>query len=381
MRANDSSLILDVTVALDRFDLTVSWQTTARAMGVFGHSGAGKTTLLETIAGLRRDARGVIRVNGVAWLDSSRGVFVPPERRGVGYVPQEALLFPHRDVMGNLLAGRRRAASAPERGPDPRRVLEVLELEGLQGRGVESLSGGEKQRVALGRALCSGPGLLLLDEPLAGLDQPLRRRILPYLVRVRDEFGLPSLYVSHDATELRTLTTDVLVLAAGKVVATGPPDEVFVDASVLPMARLEGFENVLRGRVIGRDDATAMVEIQPGVVVRVPGHGLAGAIEAVFATRAEDLILAIQQPSGLSAQNILTGVIREIREPGPPGADGPWLAMVGIGAGGLMMVVAITRQACRQLSLAPGLRVHIIFKTQACRVLGARQASGTLPAR
>jgi molybdate transport system ATP-binding protein len=367
---DDVSLLVDVTVPLDRFELRVTWKTTARASGVFGHSGAGKTTLLETLAGLRRDARGLIRVNGVAWLDSSRGVFMPPERRGVGYVPQDALLFPHRDVMGNLLAGRRRAASGPGRGPDPGRVLEVLELGELRDRGVESLSGGEKQRVALGRALCSGPGLLLLDEPFAGLDQPLRRRILPYLVRVRDEFGLPSLYVSHDATELRTLTSDVLVLSAGRVIATGSPEKVFMEASVLPMARLEGFDNVLRGRVIGCDEATALLEIEPGLVVRVPGRGLAGASEAVIATRAEDLILATQQPSGLSAQNILAGVIREIREPGASeGAEGPVLAMVGIGARGLIMVVAITRQAWRQLCLAPGVDVHIIFKTQACRIL------------
>jgi len=222
-------IVLDITLSLDRFTLSVRWETVENSLGIFGPSGAGKTTILESVAGLRKAARGVIRVNGQSWLDSARGLCLPPERRGVGYVPQDALLFPHRNVMENLLSGRRRAERAAKKSVAPDRVLEVLELTDLGRRDVVSLSGGERQRVALGRALCSGPDLLLLDEPLANLDLPLRRRILPYLFKVREEFAIPTLYVSHDATEIKTLSREVLVLDAGKVRAHGHPDEVLTD--------------------------------------------------------------------------------------------------------------------------------------------------------
>ena len=366
---------IDVKVPQQDFRLSVSWKTGERTLGVFGHSGAGKSTLLETLAGLRRGASGVIEVDGQVWLDSSRGLDLPPEKRGVGYVPQEMLLYPHRDVMGNLRAGSRRAAlRAAATRIDERRVLEVLELGPLTRRDIASLSGGEKQRVALGRALLSGPQLLLLDEPLASLDLPLRRRILPYLVRVSDEFGIPTIYVSHDATEVRVLSSEVLVLSAGSVVAIGPPDDVFTADTVLPMARAEGFENVLRGRVVEIDDATALVEIEPGLSLRVAGHGLELAHEVAVGLRAEDLLLSVARPTGLSAQNILAGTIDEIRHPDQAVGGGEVLVMVALGRGHARAVVSITRQALGQLELAPSRPVHIIFKTQACRVLATRRS-------
>ncbi|HKN46653.1 MAG TPA: ATP-binding cassette domain-containing protein, partial [Candidatus Polarisedimenticolia bacterium] len=162
-------IVLDLTLSLERFSLSIRWETAETSLGIFGPSGAGKTTILESVAGLRR-AEGLIRVNGRTWLDSARGLYVPPERRGVGYVPQDALLFPHKNVVENVMSGQRRAERAARNGVAPHRVLDVLELAHLAGRHVASLSGGERQRVALGRALCSGPDLLALDEPLASLD-------------------------------------------------------------------------------------------------------------------------------------------------------------------------------------------------------------------
>jgi molybdate transport system ATP-binding protein len=360
---------LQLVLPLDRFTLEVAWESAERSLGIFGPSGSGKTSLLEAIAGLRPQARGVLRLDGVPWMDTGRGIRLPPERRGVGLVPQDVLLFPHLDVLGNLLAGRGRA----ERSASPRvpvqRILEVLELEDLVRRDVATLSGGERQRVALGRALCSGPGLLLLDEPLVGLDPPLRRRILSLLLRIGEEFALPTIHVSHDATELTLLCRDVIVLDAGRVLARGRPGELFTRPSILPIARAEGFENILTGRVTAIAEHSATVELAPGLDLVVPMEGLGVGRQATIGLRAEDLILALQPTEGLSAQNALSGTLKELREPAP--ADGPILAMIELGHGGPPLVAAITRQSIRKLSLAPGMSLHVVFKTQACHVLAA----------
>ena len=365
---------IDVTVPLDRFTLALRWETSGRSLGLFGHSGAGKTTLLETLAGLRTEATGLIEVNGQRWLDTPRGLRLRPEHRGVGYVPQDLRLFPHRNVMENLLSGRWRRAS--DRGAlAPDHVLEVLELTHVRDAAISVLSGGERQRVALGRALCSSPDLLLLDEPLGGLDLPLRRRILPYLLRVREEFAIPTLCVSHDVAETSLLSSEVAVLDRGRLVTLGTPEEVFTDPGVLPIAREEGFENILRGRVTGRDGASAGVEIAPGLRIMVPGGALADATHAVIGVRAEDLILAIRPPEGLSAQNIAAGVILEIRESPVAGHEASAreeqiLVIVGIGDAA-RVVVAISGRALRGLGLECGMPVHLVWKTQACRVLAA----------
>lgn len=364
-------LACDLRLELPRFTLAVRWETSEASLGVFGHSGAGKTTLLETLAGVRRGARGVIRVNGQTWLDSERGINQPPERRGMGYVPQDVLLFPHRDVLGNLLAGRRRAERAGRR-VRPERVLEILELAELQRRPVTTLSGGERQRVALGRALCSSPDLLLLDEPLAGLDLPLRRRVLAYLLAVREEFSIPSIYVSHDAAEVRMLSNEMIVMACGSVIARGSPAKILTELPALPLAGSGGFENVLSGRVLQLVEAAAEVELAPGLHVWVAGQELAAGQQVTISVRADDLILATQAPSGLSAQNILAGTVREIREV-DASEGGPLLVvLVELKPIAAPLAVAITRQACRQLGLEPGMSVHLVSKAHAWRVLAAR---------
>ena len=365
-------IVLDITLSLERFKLSVRWETAESSLGIFGPSGAGKTTILEAVAGLRK-AEGLIRVDGSTWLDSARGHRVPPERRGVGYVPQDALLFPHKNVLENLMSGRRRAERAARNGVAPDRVLDVLELADLAGRHVASLSGGERQRVALGRALCSGPDLLALDEPLASLDPALRRRILPYLFRVREEFGIPTLYVSHEATEIKTLCREVMVLAAGKAVAFGRPDEVFTDPAILPMTRAEGFENVLRGVVVAATDSAAIVEPEPGLRIAVAATDLVVGNRAVLAVRADDLILATERPAGLSAQNILEGDVREIRALDPVEAPGgPIFVSVTLRGLRTPLVATITRQASGSLSLREGMPVFLVCKAHSVRVLATR---------
>lgn len=215
---------------LANFTLKVDATLRGRVTAFFGASGAGKTSLLEIIAGLRRPASGAVHVDGVVLTDVASHAFVPPEKRAIGYVPQEGALFPHLSVKQNLLYGCDLTRSRPT-GLTFEHVTEVLEIAPLTGRKVGTLSGGEKQRVAFGRALLAAPRLLLLDEPLAGLDLPLRERLLPYLARVRDEFEIPMIYVTHSPDEVMELCDEVLLLAEGRVEYHAKPSEVFVPAT------------------------------------------------------------------------------------------------------------------------------------------------------
>ncbi|HVR95218.1 MAG TPA: ATP-binding cassette domain-containing protein [Thermoanaerobaculia bacterium] len=220
-------VLRDVRMPLAAFPLTVDAELTADATAVFGPSGSGKTSLLDLLAGLRRAPSAYIEIDGRVLTDTAAGREIPTRLRGIGYVPQEGALFPHLSVRKNLLYGARQ-----EEGPFTlAHVVEVLEIAPLLDRGIGQLSGGEKQRVALGRALLSSPRLLLLDEPLAGLDLGLRARVLPYLQRARDEFGVPMLYVTHQPDEVFALCDDVLALDRGQVVGRGRPEELFVPSS------------------------------------------------------------------------------------------------------------------------------------------------------
>ncbi len=211
---------------LAHFTLELDAVLSGRLTAIFGASGAGKTCLLEMIAGLRRPAAGSVRLDGCLLNDASGRILVRPERRAVGYVPQEGALFPHLSVEQNLLYGCRGHRARP---PDLTlaHVTEVLEIASLGGRRIQTLSGGESQRVALGRALLAAPRLLLLDEPLAGLDAPLRDRLLPFLARVRDEFAVPMLYVTHSPDEVMALCDEVVVLTRGRVERRGAPRDLF----------------------------------------------------------------------------------------------------------------------------------------------------------
>lgn len=217
-------LAFDVRVRQGGFTLEVQERSRVEVLGLFGPSGAGKTTLLETIAGLRRPARGEIAVGDVTLYSSADGVDRPPRARHIGYVPQEALLFPHMNVRGNLLYGVR--AASGDAASTLSSVAAMLEIGALLDRRTQGLSGGERQRVALGRALMTSPSLLLLDEPLAAVDRARRERILPYLLRIRRELHVPLIYVTHDASELTEIADRVLVLDEGAVKASGPPGDV-----------------------------------------------------------------------------------------------------------------------------------------------------------
>ena len=213
-------LRLDITKQLGEFSLEASFESQGRVTGLFGASGAGKTSLVGMIAGLLRPDRGVIALDDQILDDIAGGVHVPPHRRRIGYVFQDARLFPHMNVAQNLDYGRRMNGLARD-GALEKRVNDLVDIGHLLDRRPGKLSGGERQRVALGRALLSKPRLLLLDEPLGSLDEGRKVEILPYLVRLRDEANVPMVYVSHDAAEMRQLATQIVMLRGGRVTALG----------------------------------------------------------------------------------------------------------------------------------------------------------------
>ena len=213
-------LKIDVAKQLEEFAIEAAFASEGRVTGLFGASGAGKTSLVNMIAGLLRPDRGVISIDGETLDDTSNRTHVPVYRRRIGYVFQDARLFPHLDVRKTLDYGRRMNHLADDAALW-RRVTELLDIGDLLDRRPGKLSGGERQRVALGRALLSQPRLLLLDEPLGSLDEERKEEILPYLVRLRDEAGVPMVYVSHDPAEMRKLATQVAIIQRGRVTAFG----------------------------------------------------------------------------------------------------------------------------------------------------------------
>ncbi|HXB58141.1 MAG TPA: ATP-binding cassette domain-containing protein [Candidatus Acidoferrales bacterium] len=234
-------LLKNISLPLAPFTLKVDIEIHGRVTVVFGPSGAGKTSLLDLVAGLRRPPSAFIQLEDRLLTDTSQNIYVPSRHRGIGYVPQDLALFPHLSVRQNLLYGHKSNGVA-----NPlfsfEHVTKVLEIEPLVSRGVTELSGGEKQRVALARALLSSPGLLLLDEPLASLDAPLKAKIIPYLTRIRDEFQVPILCVTHDRDEALALADEIIILINGQVRQHGPVAEVFTrpaDADVAQLVTIE----------------------------------------------------------------------------------------------------------------------------------------------
>ena len=336
------------------FFLEFDAEFTARATGLFGASGSGKTTLVELIAGLRRPAAGRICLDDTVLTDVAAGVSLPPERRRIGYVPQDAALFPHLSVDGNLRFAERRA-----RGADAvfsrDHVCTVLGIGALLSRQVADLSGGERQRVALARALVSAPRLLLLDEPLAGLDASRKETILPYLQRVRDDFALSMIYVTHAAQEIIALCDDMAVVSAGRLLQSGPVDEVFRQPASPEVARIVGVETVQPGRLMEVRGGLATVALGP-IRLSALATGLTPGTTAVLVSiRAEDVILL--RDAGIvqtSARNQLAGTVRAIVPAGPT-------VRIELDCG-FPLVAVLTRQSAEELGLAPGVRVGALVK-------------------
>jgi molybdate transport system ATP-binding protein len=349
---------VDVAYAVGEFALDAAFRSGSGVTALFGRSGAGKSTLVELIAGLRKPSAGRIAIDGETLVDVAHGVFLPPHRRRIGLVFQDSALFPHLSVRANLRFGRIFAPRAARLlALDP--VVEALGIGSLLTRRPGQLSGGERQRVALARAVLSGARLLLLDEPLAALDGARKQEILGLIERLRDEFRIPIVYVSHSVEEVTRLAATAVVIEAGRVVAIGAPDDVL--NHVRALADRFDVVSALRCVAGAHDSAFGLTTLRhPAGDLKVLGEVGPPGRDLRVALRATDLILARDAPSGLSVRSALVGAIAAID------ADSGPLAMVRVAlAPGETVAVALTRLAVESLDLRVGAPAHVLVKTVA----------------
>lgn len=353
-----SLLLKNISLPLATFSLDVNVELRGNVTTLFGPSGAGKTSLLDLIAGLRPARSAFIQLADRVLTDTTKNFAVPTHQRGVGYVPQDLALFPHLPVRQNLLYGRKAHTRSDARFRFEH-VIEVLEIPALVSRRGTDLSGGEKQRVALARALLASPQLLLLDEPLASLDAPLKAKILPYFARIRDEFRVPMLCVTHDRLEALALADEIVVLAGGKVLQAGPILDVFNRPASPEVAKMVGVETVLPGVITGAHEGLVTVEITGATLTAVAPE--ASSKEVFVCIRGEDVILQRDTGAASSVRNRLATRVKALR---PEGA----LVRVELDAGFPLSAV-VTRPACAELELREGQPVAALIKAPAVHLL------------
>lgn len=342
------------------FELAVDLHLPDRGITVlFGASGCGKTSVLRCVAGLERAREARVVVADEVWQDDAQGVFLPAHRRALGYVFQEASLFGHLDVMGNLRYGLRRARSkGAESTLDT--ALALLGIEHLLHRSVDGLSGGERQRVAIARALATSPRLLLLDEPMAALDQARRQEILPWLERLRDELHIPMLYVTHSADELARLADHLVVLERGQVKAAGHADAVLASLES-PVVAGEDAGVLLRGRVLEREQEWGLARIGiSGAHLWLRDTGAAVDREVRLRILARDVSLATEEPRQTSIQNHLPCVLESVAPDTHPSQ-----VLARLHCGESILLARVTRRAVHALGLAPGSAVWAQVKSVA----------------
>ena len=350
---------MKVVHSFGAFTLDLAFKVEGGVTALFGPSGAGKSTVLGVVAGLLRPDVGRVVRDGTVLLDTAAGVEVAAERRRCGVVFQEARLLPHLSVAANLRYGARRAPQDAV-GPGFEEVVGLLGIGGLLGRRPRDLSGGEKQRVALGRALLSRPLLLLMDEPLAALDAARRAEILPFLERLRDGAGLPILYVTHALDEVDRLADTLVLLEAGRVVASGTVESLSARTDLAVLSGRRDVGAVLNCTVGRHDAGRGLTELVfGGGVLVVPLRGEPPGRVLRLRLRARDVALATREPEGISTHNVLAGVVRAIER------AGAHEAFVTVLVGDTPLLARLTRDAVSRLQLEPGVRVYALVKSTA----------------
>jgi molybdate transport system ATP-binding protein len=365
--------MLRVSVIKRRDGFTLNAEFAAPTPGVvalFGRSGCGKTTLINLISGLLAPDEGRIQLDATILTDTRAGVSVPVEERRIGYVFQDARLFPHFSVLGNLRYGLKRSQRRVPSGPATQGagnigfddVVDLLGLRHLLARRPHQLSGGERQRVGLGRALLSQPRVLLLDEPLASLDIARREEVLPYLEALRDTLSIPMVYVSHQFEEVLQLATHVVLMDAGRVVAHGSLSEVSVLPELRAIVGPDAVGSVLDGVVTRVDTVQGMADLRLGhgtLYVSLEGVTVGARVRVQLLAR--NIILANQKPQGLSVRNELEGTVTDLT---PDGHDG---VLVRVDIGGDVVLSRITTEGARALDLRPGSQVWALVKAVSTR--------------
>jgi molybdate transport system ATP-binding protein len=350
-------LSVSITHRLGEFTLDAAFDAEGGLIALFGRSGAGKTSLINAIAGLYRPDRGYIAVEGEVLTDTAIRLFVPAHRRRIGYVFQEGRLFPHLNVRQNLVYGRWFAPKA-RGGTDVDQVVELLGIGHLLARRPANLSGGEKQRVAIGRALLARPHLLVMDEPLASLDEGRRTEIYPYIERLRDEMRVPIVYVSHSIAEVTRLATTLVVMSDGEVEAIGPTAQIMSRLDLFPLTGRAEAGAILTTRVAAHETTFGLTVLRAAAgELRVPRLDLSVGATLRVRIRARDVMIALTPPENLSALNVLPGTVAEIA-----GSDGP-IVQMRLDCAGEAVIARLTRRSVETLGLVPGLKVYAVIKS------------------
>ena len=364
---------VDVRRRLGDFQLEAAFESGPGGItALFGRSGVGKTALVNLLAGLDRPDAGRIVVDGVVLFDSESAIDLPPEARRLGYVFQEGRLFPHMSVRRNLGYGMKHGG---ENGADFDRIVDLLDLRPLLTRSPRALSGGEKSRVAIGRALLASPRLLLMDEPLASLDSARKAEIMPFIERLRDEFATPIVYVSHAMEEIVRLADTMVLMTGGRVAAVGPVEDVMSRLDLRPLTGRWEAGAVLPVTVEGHDLDNAITRLGfNGQTLLAPLADLAVGENIRIRIRARDVALALEPPADTSILNIFPGRVVEIGER----KDGQMDVIVDVGA---KIWARVTRLAATRLALTPGRRVHVLVEAAAIDLQSIRRIRRNGPAQ
>lgn len=352
-------LKIDISIGFGDFNLDVQNSLSIDGItALFGPSGGGKSTLLRIIAGYEDNSDGQIIYDEDCWQDSGRDKFVPPHLRGVGFVFQNARLFPHLTVLKNLQYADRRSQNYNGR-IDLANVIDALDLSNLLQRQPTSLSGGETQRVAIGRALLARPSLLLMDEPLAALDFKRKAKILPLIEKLPSIFEIPVIYVTHAIEEVVHLASRMIVIAKGRIVAEGPVGEIMQRHDIQSIIGRFEAASLVDAKVSNHIEAYHLSEVDcGGATLSMPYIDLPLGTNIRLRIRARDISLAVERPQGISIQNILPGTIVEILE-----EEATAFAEIMVDIGGARLRARITRKSTAELNLVVGKSVFALIKS------------------